>query len=96
MLWLAAESPNIDEARAAAMRIVQDGTRASDIISRIRLLFKKGTPERVRVDVNDLIREMISSCCAAKPCDTAISVRTELAGRSAAGDGRSGCSCSRS
>jgi len=50
MLWLAANSPNIEEARAAAMRIVQDGTRASEIISRIRLLFKKGTPGAVCVD----------------------------------------------
>jgi len=59
MLWLDGATPNVEEARAAAMRIVQDGTRASDIISRIRLLFKKGTPERSSVDVNDLIREMI-------------------------------------
>jgi NO-binding membrane sensor protein with MHYT domain/signal transduction histidine kinase len=59
MLWLAGDSPNIEEARAAAMRIVQDGTRAADIISRIRLLFKKGMPEREAVDVNDLVREMI-------------------------------------
>src|SRR5580658_3653559 len=35
MLWLAGDSPNIDEARAAAMRIVDNGTRASEIISRI-------------------------------------------------------------
>jgi len=28
------------------MRIVKDGTRAGEIVSRIRLLFKKGTPER--------------------------------------------------
>jgi signal transduction histidine kinase len=78
MLWLAAESPNIDEARAAAMRIVQDGTRASDIISRIRLLFKKGTPERVRVDVNELIREMIV-LLRSEAVRYGVPVRTELA-----------------
>jgi signal transduction histidine kinase len=59
MLWLAGDTPNIDEAREAAMRIVQDGTRASEIISRIRLLFTKGTLQRDLVDVNDVIREMI-------------------------------------
>jgi signal transduction histidine kinase len=59
MLWLGGDSPNIEEARAAAMRIVQDGTRASEIISRIRLLFRKGTPERGPVDVNGLVRELI-------------------------------------
>jgi signal transduction histidine kinase len=59
MLWLAGDNPNLDEARAAAMRIVHDGTRASEIISRIRLLFKKSAPERTAVDVNELVREMI-------------------------------------
>jgi C4-dicarboxylate-specific signal transduction histidine kinase len=57
--WLAGETPNIEEAREAAMRIVQDGTRAAEIISRVRLLFKKGTPEREMVDVNEVIREML-------------------------------------
>jgi PAS domain S-box-containing protein len=57
--WLAASTPNLEEARAAAMRIVKDGTRAAEIISRIRLLFKKGTAERELVDVNEVIREMI-------------------------------------
>jgi PAS domain S-box-containing protein len=57
--WLAGENPNIDEARAAALRTVKDGRRAAEIISRIRLLFKKGTAERELVDVNEVIREMI-------------------------------------
>jgi C4-dicarboxylate-specific signal transduction histidine kinase len=57
--WLAADAPNIEEARAAAMRIVNDGKRAAEIISRIRLLFKKGTPEQELVDLNEIIREMI-------------------------------------
>jgi PAS domain S-box-containing protein len=57
--WLAGEPPNVEEARGAAMRIVKDGTRAAEIISRIRQLFKKGTPERELVDVNEVIREML-------------------------------------
>jgi C4-dicarboxylate-specific signal transduction histidine kinase len=56
--WLAHDPPNIDEARAAAVRVVQDGRRATEIISRIHLPFTKGRPERERVDVNELIREM--------------------------------------
>ena len=83
MLWLDGDTPNIEEARAAAMRIVQDGTRASDIISRIRLLFKKGTPERTPVDVNDLIREMIV-LLRGEAARYGISVRTELAANLAA------------
>jgi PAS domain S-box-containing protein len=57
--WLTRDQPDLEEAREAALRIVKDGTRAADIISRIRLLFKKGTPQRDLVDVNDIIREMI-------------------------------------
>jgi len=41
--WLAGDTPNIEEARAAAMRIVKDGKRAAEIITRVRQLFKKGT-----------------------------------------------------
>jgi PAS domain S-box-containing protein len=57
--WLARDPPDIEEARAAAMRIVQEGKRAVDIISRIRQLFGKGTSQRELVDVNEIIREMI-------------------------------------
>jgi C4-dicarboxylate-specific signal transduction histidine kinase len=57
--WLSRDQPDVEEARAAAMRIVKDGTRAAEIISRIRLLFKKGTPQRELVDLNEIIREMV-------------------------------------
>jgi C4-dicarboxylate-specific signal transduction histidine kinase len=57
--WLAGETPNLDKAREAAARIVRDGTRASDIISRIRLMFAKGEPERKWVDLNLLARETV-------------------------------------
>lgn len=57
--WLDRDEPDLNEARAAAVRIVQDGTRAADIISRIRTLFKKGPPERHLVDMHEVIREMI-------------------------------------
>ncbi len=57
--WLAGDTPNIKEAREAAIRSAKDGTRAADIINRIRLLFKKGTAEQELVDVNEIIREMI-------------------------------------
>jgi PAS domain S-box-containing protein len=57
--WLAADTPNLEEARAAAMRVVTDGKRAAEIISRVRQLFKKGALERELVDVNEIIREVI-------------------------------------
>jgi PAS domain S-box-containing protein len=57
--WLAADAPNIEEAREAALRSANNGTRAAEIISRIRLLFQKGTPQRELVDINEVIREII-------------------------------------
>ncbi len=76
--WLADEIPNVDKARAAAMRIVNDGTRAAEIISRIRLLFQKGTPQWQLADVNEIIGEMIV-LLRGEATRYSISVRTELA-----------------
>src|SRR5256886_17547608 len=58
--------------------IVKDGMRAAEIISRIRLLFKKGTPQRESVDVNEIIREMIV-LLRDEVTRHSISVRAELA-----------------
>jgi NO-binding membrane sensor protein with MHYT domain/nitrogen-specific signal transduction histidine kinase len=76
--WLTRDQPDLEEARAAALRIVKDGTRAAEIISRIRLLFKKGTPQRELVDVNDIIREMIV-LLRGEATRYNISIRTALA-----------------
>ena len=57
--WLTREHPDVEGAREAASRIVKDGTRAAEIINRIRQLFKKGAPQREWVDVNEVVREMI-------------------------------------
>jgi NO-binding membrane sensor protein with MHYT domain len=77
--WLDGDTPNLEEARAAAMEIVKDGTRAAEIITRIRLLFKKGTAQRQLLDVNEVIREMIV-LLHGEVARYSISVRTELAG----------------
>jgi PAS domain-containing protein len=42
--WLAHEPPNLDRARAAAARIDKYGNRATEIIDRIRSLYKKSPP----------------------------------------------------
>jgi signal transduction histidine kinase len=60
------------------VRIVKDGTRAAGIISRIRHLFKKGTPEQELVDVNEMIREMIV-LLRNEATRYSIEVRTQLA-----------------
>lgn len=57
--WLAREQPDIGEARAAAARMVTAVTRAADIVSRLRQLFKKGAPQTNLVDVREVIQEMV-------------------------------------
>src|SRR5438270_11248070 len=41
--WLMRDPPDVEEGRIAASRLVKDATRAADIVSRIRTLFKKGS-----------------------------------------------------
>src|ERR1700704_3911313 len=76
--WLTRDQPDLEEAREAASRIVKDATRAADIISRIRLLFKKVSPQRDLVDVNEVVREMIV-LLRSEATRYAISVQAELA-----------------
>ena len=76
--WLTRDEPDLEEARLAASRMVKDAARASEIISRIRSLFKRGTQQRELVDVNDLIREMII-LLRNEISRQSIAVRTQLA-----------------
>src|SRR5438128_6348476 len=76
--WLTRDQPDLEEARQAASRIVKDATRAGEIISRIRLLFKKSTPQWELVDINEVIREMIV-LLRSEATRYSISVQTELA-----------------
>src|SRR6195256_5157278 len=76
--WLAGDSPNLEEARAAAMGIAKEGRRAAEIIMRIHLLFKKGAPHRELLDVNEVIREM-AVLLRSEAARYSISIRTELA-----------------
>jgi PAS domain S-box-containing protein len=77
--WLTRDEPDLEEARAAAMRIVNDGTRAAEIIKRIRLLFKKGTSQRELVDIKEVIQEMVV-LLRAEAMRYSILVRTEVEG----------------
>jgi PAS domain S-box-containing protein len=48
---------NSDELRGAIMQIVNDGTRASAVISRIRGLLTKAAPDRTDLDINQIIQD---------------------------------------
>jgi len=76
--WLGREQPDIENARDAVSRIIQSVIRASDIITRIRVLFKKGEQQREWVDVNEAIEEIIS-LLRSEAGRQAISIHTVLA-----------------
>lgn len=60
--WLGRPSPDIEEARTALKRIVDDGHRAGKVIQGITTMFKKSAQERVSVNLNQLIDETLRRC----------------------------------
>jgi PAS domain S-box-containing protein len=76
--WLNRDQPDIPEAREAASRVVSDVTRANDIISRIRQLFRKGELQREAVSVNEIIGDMVL-LLDSEATKQSVNVRTELA-----------------
>jgi len=59
LTWLSDDTPNLKEAREALQRIVRDGTRASEVVARIRALLKNGSPNKTRFHLDQVIREII-------------------------------------
>jgi signal transduction histidine kinase len=57
--WLAASPPNIEKAVEAAEHIVRDGKDAGEVVRRIRSLFKRGSADRVALDLNEVIEQML-------------------------------------
>jgi signal transduction histidine kinase len=77
--WLMGDSPNLDEARETARRIIHDGKRASDVISRIRALVRKTDPEKAQLDINQAVQEVVS-LTKHEAVRKGVALRTELAG----------------
>src|SRR4029077_11218150 len=57
---LDANPPNIDGARETARRTIRDGTRASEVVTRLRALFTKREFAREPLDLNEATREIIA------------------------------------
>ena len=58
--WLAADPPNLDEARTTLERIVKDATRAGEIVGRVRTLAKRAPAQKAACNVNDIIRDVLT------------------------------------
>jgi PAS domain S-box-containing protein len=57
---LDSDPPNVDGARETARRTVRDGNRASDVVTRLRALFRNKDATIESVDLNDAAREVIA------------------------------------
>ena len=56
---LANTTPNLDEARAALKSAGRETQRAADVIEGIRAMFKSDSYNRVLLDINQLVREVL-------------------------------------
>ncbi len=76
--WLKRDQPDVDQALQATSRIIKDGSRATEIIDRLRSLYKKSPPQRELVDVDEIVCEMLV-LLRGEANRYSISMRTELA-----------------
>jgi PAS domain S-box-containing protein len=85
--WLAHAPSNLEETRDSLKAIVKQGNRASEVIGRIRSLFKHRTPEYVELDINDAIREVLElTVSALRSRDVVIQTQLSAAVPQALGD----------
>jgi C4-dicarboxylate-specific signal transduction histidine kinase len=77
--WLEGDPPRIDKTRQSLARIVRDGNRASDVISRIRALVGSGDAERNPLNLNSVVQEVIALVRTELRRHN-VSVRTDLDG----------------
>ena len=57
--WLRASPANIERASTTAEKLVQESRRASDVVARVRALFRDEADSRGSVDLNSLIQDLV-------------------------------------
>jgi PAS domain S-box-containing protein len=75
--WLASPSLDLDKARAALKRIIDDSHHASEVIAGIRSMFRKNGHANTPQDVNEIIRDALP-LVGREVKNQRISVQTEL------------------
>ena len=75
--WLQRDPPDLTEVRKGTERIMEAGTLASEIINRLRSLYKKSSPKREMVEINEVIGEM-AEMMGGKAREHGVSIRTDL------------------
>jgi PAS domain S-box-containing protein len=75
--WLQRDPPDLTEVRKGTERIMEAGTLASEIINRLRSLYKKSPPKRELVPINEVIDEM-AGMMGGEARGHGVSIRTDL------------------
>ena len=76
--WLNRDAPDLAEARQLLARIVKDGDRAGNVVSRIRNLVKNAPPRMEPLHMNDVIGEVIE-LTRSEAMKSEVSVQTQFA-----------------
>jgi len=76
--WLQRDPPDLTQVRKGTESIIEAGTFASEIIDRLRSLYKKSPPKRELVAINEVIGEMVL-LLRGEANENAVSIRTDLA-----------------
>ena len=76
--WLARQPPDLEKAKSSIERVINDGKRAADIVSRIRDFSKKAPVRKESLGINDSILEIIGLTRGAMS-DNGILVKMQLA-----------------
>jgi PAS domain S-box-containing protein len=58
--WLDRETPDLTAARRSVEWVINDSSRASEVIRRVRALANKVDIEKAALDINDVVREVIT------------------------------------
>ena len=76
--WLDRETPDLAAARRSAEWVINDGNRASQVVRRVRALANKTDIEKVPLDLNNVVRDVIA-LVQRELSSHGVSLRTELA-----------------
>jgi signal transduction histidine kinase len=75
--WLQHDPPNVTEARKGMEKIIEAGALASEIINRLRSLYKKAPFKQELVAINEVIGEM-AGMMGGEAREHGVSIRTDL------------------
>ncbi len=60
LIYLAEKAPNLKEVTELVQSIVSDCLRVGQVVASVRAMSKKDTPDRILLDINDVIHEVLT------------------------------------